>query len=160
MMVARDVPHWWWSSNVRCRGISCCSDDQICLCIIWSNNSMVNNGPSVVHISTIIAVKWHIWAQVTTTPHNWHNIVDEVMSWKYFLYYWPFVRGIHQSLDFPRKGQIMQSFNVSFVVGLNKLFKKQSSSWWFQINALMQDCSNSIANTLEILHQWLSARLE
>ena len=43
-----------------------------------------------------------------------------------FLNYWPFVRGIHQSLaDSPRKGPVMQRFDVSFVVNLNKLLNKQ-----------------------------------
>ena len=31
---------------------------------------------------------------------------DDVIKWKHFLHYWPFVRGIHQSpVDSPHKGQ-------------------------------------------------------
>ena len=37
--------------------------------------------------------------------------------------YWPFVRGIHRwPEDFPHKRPVMQSFDVSFVISLNKLW--------------------------------------
>ena len=34
-------------------------------------------------------------------------------------------------IDFPHKGPVMHTFGVSFVVGLNKLFNKQSIFRWF-----------------------------
>ena len=49
-------------------------------------------------------------------------IHDDVMTWKLCPHYWPFVRGIHQSLvDSSNKGPVMQTFGVFFVVCLNKL---------------------------------------
>ena len=40
------------------------------------------------------------WPSVTIRPH------DDVIKWKHFPRYWPFVRGIHQSpLNSPHKGQ-------------------------------------------------------
>ena len=53
---------------------------------------------------------------------------DNLQTWKYTVYYWPFVRGIHQSLvDSPLKGPEIQSVDfvvVVVVVRLNKLLKK------------------------------------
>ena len=41
--------------------------------------------------------------------HGWTKIFichDDVIKWKHFSHYWPFVRGIHQALvDSPHKGQ-------------------------------------------------------
>ena len=39
-------------------------------------------------------------------PVNWCGIHDDVIKWKYFPRYWPFVRGIHRSpVNSPHKGQ-------------------------------------------------------
>ena len=57
---------------------------------------------------------------------------DDVIKWKHFPCYWPFVRGIHQSLvDSPHKGQWCWAL-VVFDLRLNKLLSKQSRSWWFE----------------------------
>ena len=46
---------------------------------------------------------------------------DDVMRWDHFLQYWPFVRGIHQSLvDSPHKEPPTQGFDVSFDVSPKK----------------------------------------
>ena len=43
---------------------------------------------------------------------------DDVMEWKHSPHYWPFVRGIHQSLvHSPHKGPVL-CFNASFEVSL------------------------------------------
>ena len=35
-----------------------------------------------------------------------YTLHDDVINWKFFLRYWPFVRGIHRSpVNFPHKGQ-------------------------------------------------------
>ena len=57
---------------------------------------------------------------------------EDSMTWKNFLHYWPFVWGIHWSLDFPHKGLVIQSFDVSFVLSLNKLLNKQSGCCGFE----------------------------
>ena len=50
------------------------------------------------------------------------------MIWKYFLYYWPFVCGIHRwPVDSSPKGPVMGSFDVFFNLTLNNLLKKQMS---------------------------------
>ena len=60
---------------------------------------------------------------------------DNFMTWKCFLHYWLFVRGIHQGLvDSPVKGPVMQSFDDSFDVSLNKLLNKQSRGRWIKMS--------------------------
>ena len=49
------------------------------------------------------------------------------MTWKQFLLYWPFVRGIHWSS--PHKVSLIHRFYVLFVVQLRKLLNKQSNCW-------------------------------
>ena len=44
---------------------------------------------------------------------------DDVIKWKYFPRYWPFVRGIHRS-------PVTRSFDVFFDLRLNKRLSKQS----------------------------------
>ena len=59
---------------------------------------------------------------------------DDDVTWKCFLHYWPFVKGIHQSLvDSPHKGPVMQSSHIFFVVSLNKLLNKQPCYQWFEM---------------------------
>ena len=47
-----------------------------------------------------------------------------------YLYYWPFVSRIHQSpVDSPNKGLVTLTFEVPFVISLNKWFNKHSIDW-------------------------------
>ena len=51
---------------------------------------------------------------------------DNVIKWKRFPRYWPFVRGIHRlPVNSPRK-------DLSFDLRLNKWLSKQSWGWWFE----------------------------
>ena len=52
---------------------------------------------------------------------NSHLNHDDVIKWKHFPRYWPFVRGIHRS---QWRGALMFS--------LNKRLSKQSWGWWFE----------------------------
>ena len=56
--------------------------------------------------------------------HSLHH--DDVIKWKHFPRYWPFVQGIHRSPQKP----VTQSFGVFFDLRLNKRLSKQSG-WWF-----------------------------
>ena len=63
--------------------------------------------------------------------HRYHYPIytghGDVMARKHCLYYWPFVRGIHQSLvDSPHKEPVLQSFDVSFFVSWTSC---QTNSW-------------------------------
>ena len=58
---------------------------------------------------------------------------DDVIKWKYFPRYWPFVRGIHRSpVNSPHKGQWRGAFMFPLICALNKRLSKQSWGWWFE----------------------------
>ena len=43
---------------------------------------------------------------ISTTPNFWLDTHDDVIKWKHFPRYWPFVRGIHRSpVNSPHKSQ-------------------------------------------------------
>ena len=57
---------------------------------------------------------------------------DDVIKWKRFPRYWPFVRGIHRSpVNSPHKGQWRGALIFSLIC-LNKRLSKQSWGWWFE----------------------------
>ena len=61
----------------------------------------------------------------------WKNMVsahDDVIKWKHFPRYWPFVWGFL----FPPQRPVTQSFDVFFDLRLNKRLGKQSQGWWFE----------------------------
>ena len=61
------------------------------------------------------------------------NEDDDVIKWKHFLRYWPFVRGIHRSpVNSPRRGQWRGALMFFFDVRPNKQLSKQSWGWWFE----------------------------
>ena len=57
---------------------------------------------------------------------------DDVIQWKHFPHYWPFVRGIHRSpVNSSHKGKWRGALMFSLTCALNKRFSKQSWDWWF-----------------------------
>ena len=63
----------------------------------------------------------------------WNCIHDEVMTWKHFLRYWPFVRGnplVTLVIDWRIQRAVRRSFDVFFEVRLNKQLDKQQSCQW------------------------------
>ena len=57
---------------------------------------------------------------------------DDVIKWKNFPRYWPFVRGIHRwPVKSPHKGQ-WRGVLMFFFLHLNKRLCKQSWDWWFE----------------------------
>ena len=59
---------------------------------------------------------------------TWH-FHDDVIKWKHFPRYWPFVRGTGQ---FPTQRPVTWSFDVFFDLRLNKPLSKQSWGWWLE----------------------------
>ena len=57
----------------------------------------------------------------------------DVIKWKHFPRYWPFVRGNHRPpVNSPHKGPVTRSFDD---LRLNKRLSKQSKSRWFETQA-------------------------
>ena len=83
-------------------------------------------------------IMWHSPQGIFTG--NAQNIYhDDVIKWKHFPHYWPFVRGIHWSPvnTLHKKKQVTQDCDVLFDLRLNKPLRKQSWDWWFE----MPSCS-------------------
>ena len=58
---------------------------------------------------------------------------DDVIKWKHFPRYWPFVWGIHRSpVNFPHKGQWGGALMFSLICALDKRLSKQSRDLWFE----------------------------
>ena len=69
---------------------------------------------------------------------------DDVIIWKHFPCYWPFVRGIHRSTaNSPHKGQWRGALMVSLICASNKRLSKQSWGWWFEtsLRSLWRHCN-------------------
>ena len=61
-----------------------------------------------------------------------HYVHNDVIKWKHFLRYWPFVRGIHWSpVNSTHKGQWRGAFMFPLICTLNKRLSKQSWGWEF-----------------------------
>ena len=69
---------------------------------------------------------------------------DDVIEWKHFPCYWPFVWGIHKSpVNSPHKGQWRGALMFSLIGGLNKRLSKQSWGCWFEMlsRSLWRHCN-------------------
>ena len=74
-----------------------------------------------VEQSFSLTVRWHY--MMSSAPHYCLFVHDDVIIWKHFPLYWPFVRGIHRSpVNSSHKGQWRGalSFDVFFDLGLNE----------------------------------------
>ena len=61
------------------------------------------------------------------------KIQDDVIEWKHFPRYWPFVRRIHRSpVNSPHKGQWRGALMFSLICALSKQLSKHSWGWWFE----------------------------
>ena len=60
----------------------------------------------------------------------WHG---DVIKWKHFPRYWPFVRGLHQPpVNYPHKCQWHGPLMFSLICTLNIRLSEQSWGWWFK----------------------------
>ena len=77
----------------------------------------------------------HMEARTKRPPTFWRHcfecIHDDVIKWKHFPPYWPFVRGIHG--EFPEQRPVTGSFDVFFDLCLIKRLSKHSRGWWLEM---------------------------
>ena len=60
---------------------------------------------------------------------------DDVIKWKHFPRYWPFVRGIHRwPVNSSHKGQWRRALMFSLICALNEQLSKQSWGWWLEMS--------------------------
>ena len=62
---------------------------------------------------------------------------DDVIKWKLFPRYWPFVWGIHRStVNSPHKGQWRGALIFCLICAWYKRLSKQLWGWWFETSSL------------------------
>ena len=79
-------------------------------------------------LSRLQSVCGIIWAVFYSEPPFTH---DDVIKWKHFPRYWPFVRGTQRSRWSPAQRPVTRSFDVFFDLRSNKRLSKQWRGWWF-----------------------------
>ena len=76
------------------------------------------------------------------------NVNDDVIKWKHFPRYWPFVRRIHRSpLISPHKGQWRRALMFSLIYAFSKRLSKQWWGWWFETpsHSLWRHCNVEVS---------------
>ena len=94
------------------------------------------------------------WLLVVFSPYFMVDYSD-IITWKHFPHWWPFVMWIHWSLVEPLKAPVMWSFYVFFVVSMNELWNKQSSCQRFEISYRSHD----VTVLCMCMHQGVCARM-
>ena len=75
---------------------------------------------------------WLFVTPSTSIAHDMTGLPDDVIKWKHFPRYWPFVREFIGHRWIPRTQKpVTRSFDIFFDLRLNKRFIKQSWGWWF-----------------------------
>ena len=78
---------------------------------------------------------------------EWHGVIwgvcDDFIILKCFPHYWPFVREIHKlPMHFPHTWLVMQSYDVFFIIRLNKLWNKniELPMIWNALTLMWHNC--------------------
>ena len=85
-------------------------------CWKTDNDSFPSENLAVLFMSLRLCVSWkvfsHLWRMIHQTVQSFEIDIllgllhDDIIRWKHFPRYWPFVRGIHRSpVNSPHKGQ-------------------------------------------------------
>ena len=90
------------------------------------------------HFSQVLKlIRWKNIKELVNACYA-ENMHDDVIKWKHFPRYWPFVNG-----GFPAQRPETRSFDAFLDLRLNKRFSKQSWGWWFEIpsRSLWRHCN-------------------
>ena len=69
-----------------------------------------------------------------------HLYHDDVIKWKHFPRYWPFVRGIDRSpVNSPHKSQWRGALMFALICAVKKRLSKHSWGWWFETHRAHYD---------------------
>ena len=89
-----------------------------------SKSTVLTHSHTAQHLTTGLMPTLGGWNWIHTHPSQTNIVVtlhDDVIKWKHFPRYWPFVRGIHRSpVNSPHKGQWRGALIFSLIrVGIN-----------------------------------------
>ena len=86
---------WWWPLQ---------KDSEIIFSIFFTDTDVILTHCETLSELTSTATKLHYYSRHHLSLDTY--VHDDVIKWKHFPRYWPFVRGIHRSpLNSPHKGQ-------------------------------------------------------
>ena len=105
--------------------------------VICFDISISCRGSELANVETSNKISGPIYHHISHRKHNRMAICpllyDDVIKWKHFPIYWPFVRGIRRSpVNSPHKDQWCGALMFSLICALNKRLSKQSWGWWFE----------------------------
>ena len=118
-MSERSVPSWVWTSQASRILFPQWIDSNAIFTMDWFRCmlQMCQRDLGLLHNIYYVITRVNVLSSYKTH--------DDVIKWKHFPRYWPFVWGIHRS-------PVTRSFDVCFDLRLNKRFSKQSWGWWLE----------------------------
>ena len=118
--------------------------EAICIPII----PRVNAWDLLNHVVTGPGLSGSYWR--LPTNRNIGVLHDDVIKWKHFPHYWPFVRGF--TGEFPSQRPVMRNFDVFFDLHLRKRLSKQSRRRWLETPSRSLWRHNNVENIWERNH--------
>ena len=89
-------------------------------------------------VKGIHRIMWKMWSQEFSMSYIIHISHDDVIKWKHFPRYWPFVRGIHRSpVNSPHKGQGRGALMFSLICAWIKGWTMARLVIWDAISPIM-----------------------
>ena len=106
--------------------------------IMFQNNSPVPLRPAInwkaqIGLASVGSIyndiKFELWKAT-----QYMSAHEDIIKWKHFTRYWPFVRGIHRSpVNSPQK--VTRSFDGFFDLRLNKRLSKHWRGRWYETSS-------------------------
>ena len=125
-----DVPTSFWRHN----------DVIIASCVHWVEGNLT--GVAVRALLCFAVVRY----LYLPCPPSYYACHDDIMTWKQFPHYWPFVRGIHRSaVDSPHKESVCGTLAFSFMLAW--------TSWWTK-SGIFGDLRRCSAHVTSLSLHW------
>ena len=118
---------WWWKQDSSCVSVIHGFLPQSCTMRYCSG--------SLRWSASIIQARLARVSATCETDCVRRNLLyhDDVIKWKHFPRYWPFVRGNSpETGEFPTQRPVTRSFDGFVDLRLNKRLSKQWWGWWFE----------------------------
>ena len=138
----------WWFGMPSCSLWRPCNAEsvydsdglvQVCSNFIANAQELLQSCTKLLIYETIYLTWEKAWIQLNYKFKINH---DDVIKWKHFLRYWPFVQGIHRWIPLTKASDV-GTLMFSLICSLKKWLSKQSWGWWFEmpLGSLWRHCN-------------------